>query len=56
MTYPPQRKYPFPEAIEAVYPHAAVQLCIVHMVQHSLNYVSWKMRKAVAADLKRISG
>jgi len=44
----------FPEAIEAVYPHAAVQLCIVHMVWHSLNYVSWKMRKAVAADLKRI--
>jgi len=44
----------FPEAIEAVYPHAAVQLCIVQMVRHSLNYVSWKMRKAVAADLKRI--
>lgn len=44
----------FPEAIEAVYPHAAVQLCIVHMVRHSLNYVPWKMRKAVAADLKLI--
>ena len=44
----------FPEAIEAVYPHSAVQLCIVHMFRHSLNYVSWKMRKAVAADLKRI--
>ena len=24
------------------------------MVRHSLNYVSWKMRKDVAADLKRI--
>jgi len=44
----------FPEAIEAVYPHAAVQLCIVHMVRNSLNYVSWKMRAEVAADLKRI--
>jgi len=44
----------FPEAIEAVYPHAAVQLCIVHMVRHSLNYVPWKQRLAVAADLKRI--
>ena len=44
----------FPEAIEAVYPHAAVQLCIVHMVRNSLNYVSWKMRPEVAADLKRI--
>jgi len=44
----------FPEAIEAVYPHAAVQLCIVHMVRNSLNYVSWKMRAEVATDLKRI--
>ena len=44
----------FPEAIEAVYPHAAIQLCIVHMVRNSLNYVSWKMRAEVAADLKRI--
>ncbi len=44
----------FPEAIEAVYPKAAVQLCIVHMVRNSLNFVSWKMQKAVATDLKRI--
>jgi hypothetical protein len=26
----------------------------VHMVRHSLNYVSWKLRKVVAADLKTI--
>ena len=44
----------FPEAIEAVYPKTAVQLCLVHMVRHSLNYVSWKLRKAVAADLKTV--
>lgn len=44
----------FPEAIEAVFPKATVQLCIVHMVRHSLNYVSWKKRPEVAADLKRI--
>lgn len=44
----------FPEAIETVYPHATVQLCIVHLVRNSLNYVSWKMRKQVADDLKRI--
>jgi putative transposase len=44
----------FPEAIESVFPRATVQLCIVHMVRHSLNYVSWKRRKEVAADLKRI--
>jgi putative transposase len=44
----------FPEAIESVFPKAAVQLCFVHMVRHSLNYVSWKRRQEVAADLKRI--
>lgn len=44
----------FPEAIEAVYPKTAVQLCIVHLVRYSLNYVSWKLRKAVAADLRLI--
>ena len=44
----------FPEAIESVYPQTAVQLCLVHMVRNSLNYVSWKMRKAVAADLRSV--
>ena len=44
----------FPEAIEAVYPKTAVQLCLVHMVRHSLNYVSWKLRKEVAGDLKAV--
>ena len=44
----------FPKAIESVYPQTTVQLCVVHMVRHSLNYVSWKMRKAVAADLRCI--
>lgn len=44
----------FPEAIEAVYPKTQIQLCIVHQVRHSLRYVSWKERKAVAADLRRI--
>jgi putative transposase len=44
----------FPEAIETVFPKTEVQLCIVHMVRHSLNYVGWKQRKEVAADLRRI--
>ena len=44
----------FPEAIEAVYPQAEVQLCLVHLVRHSLNFVSWKDRKAVAVDLRGI--
>ena len=44
----------FPEAMEAVFPLTQVQLCLVHMVRHSLNYVGWKERKAVADDLKQI--
>jgi putative transposase len=44
----------FPEAIEAVYPQAQVQLCIVHLVRNSLRYVATKERKAVASWLKRI--
>src|ERR1051326_2751179 len=42
----------FPEAIEAVFPQTQAQLCMVHMVRHSLSYVSHKDRKAVATDLK----
>jgi putative transposase len=44
----------FPQAIESVFPQAQVQLCIVHLVRASLNYVSWKDRKEVAAALKPI--
>jgi putative transposase len=44
----------FPEAIEAVFPQTRVQLCIVHLVRNSLSYVSYKDRKAVAADLKLV--
>jgi putative transposase len=44
----------FPQAVEAAFPQAQVQLCIVHLVRASLRYVNWKERKAVAADLKPI--
>ena len=44
----------FPEAVEAVFPQAQVQLCMVHMVRHSLSYVSHKNRKPVADDLKAV--
>src|SRR3954470_19569257 len=44
----------FPEAIQAVYPQAQVQLCIVHLVRNSLQFVNWKERKQVAADLRQI--
>jgi putative transposase len=44
----------FPQAIESVYPKAQVQLCIVHLVRASLNYVTWREYKAVTQDLKPI--
>ena len=44
----------FPQAIESVFPQTVVQLCIVHLVRASLNYVGWKERKQVAAGLKEI--
>jgi len=44
----------FSQAIEAVYPSAEIQRCIVHQIRSSLRYVSWKDRKAVAKDLKPV--
>lgn len=44
----------FKEAIEAVYPKAEIQRCIVHQVRNSLKFVSWKDRKEVAKDLKMV--
>lgn len=44
----------FPEAIEAVFPETQIQTCIVHLIRTSLNYVGWKDRKALAAELKSI--
>jgi transposase-like protein len=42
------------EAIEAVFPRAEIQKCIVHQIRNSLRYVSWKERKAMAKDLRAI--
>jgi putative transposase len=44
----------FPEAIEAVFPNAWVQTCIVHLIRQSLRFVPDKHRRPVAADLKPI--
>ncbi len=44
----------FPEAIEAIFPQTQVQLCMVHLVRHSLSFVSHKDRKAVAEGLKQV--
>ena len=44
----------FPEAIESVFPKTEIQLCIVHMVRHSLKFVRHTEKKEVAKDLKSI--
>jgi len=45
-----------PEAIETVFAHTQVQLCIVHKLRNSFKYVAWKDRKAVAKDLRTVYG
>jgi putative transposase len=44
----------FPEAIEAVFPQAWVQTCIVHLIRSSMRYVNYRDRKKVARDLRPI--
>lgn len=43
-----------PEAIEAVWPAANVQTCVVHLVRASIRYCSYKDRKKIAAALRTI--
>jgi len=42
------------EALGAVYPATTLQTCIVHLIRNSLDYASWKDRRALAAALKPI--
>jgi len=44
------------EAINAVFPKAKNQLCIVHQIRNSVKFVSYKDRKIICADLKKIYG
>ncbi len=44
----------FPEAINAVFPHTEVQLCIVHQIRNSLKYVASKNQKQFASELKAV--
>ena len=44
----------FPEAINAVFPDTMVQTCIVHLIRLSMDFASWKDRKAIATELKAI--
>ena len=44
----------FREAIAAIYPRVLIQRCIIHQLRNSLKYVTWRDRKALAADLKTV--
>src|ERR1700754_4107461 len=44
----------FPEAINAVFPQTVIQTCIVHLIRHSLEFVSWKDRKMVMPALRAV--
>jgi transposase-like protein len=46
----------FPEAIEATFPQAWVQTCIVHLIRASLRYVNYRDLKKVASALRPIYG
>ncbi len=46
----------FPEAITAVFPETIVQTCIVHLLRNSMDFVSYKDRKAVETALKDLPG
>jgi len=43
-----------PEALEAVFPATTLQTCIVHLIRNSLDYASWKNRKALAGAIRPI--
>jgi putative transposase len=43
-----------PEALAAVFPATTLQTCIVHLMRNSLDYASWKERKALAQAIKPI--
>lgn len=46
----------FPDAIQSVFPHTAVQLCVVHQIRNSIKYVGSKHQKEFLRDLKRVYG
>ena len=42
------------EALAAVYPATTLQTCIVHLIRHSLDFATWKVRKELATALRTI--
>jgi putative transposase len=43
-----------PDALEAAFPQTTLQTCIVHLIRQSLEYASWRDRRALAAALKTL--
>ncbi|GAA4375961.1 hypothetical protein GCM10023166_27330 [Paeniglutamicibacter cryotolerans] len=44
----------FPDAIEATWPYATVQTCVVHLIRASMRFVSYADRRQVATELRTI--
>ena len=44
----------FPQAIEAVFPDTEIQQCIIDQIRNTTKFVSYKERKPLMADLKRV--
>lgn len=44
----------FSEAIESIFPHSEVQLCVIHQIRNTLKYVNWKDYKELLRDLKSV--
>lgn len=44
----------FSEAIEATFPQAIIQRCVIHQIRHTLRYVTWSDQKEFMQDLKRV--
>lgn len=44
----------FPEAITTIFPDCVVQTCLVHLIRYSMQFASWKERKALAQALRPI--
>ena len=43
-----------PDAIEATWPQANVQTCVVHLIRASIRYCSWKDRRVITKALRPI--
>lgn len=43
-----------PEAIRAVFPETAIQLCVIHMIRNSIKYLPYKHSKVFVEELKGV--